>query len=69
MSDWFQDIYDKNKKVFFELLKEAEKHNTTLKLSVGMDGVVIFSSYNDVMTKTIAQDQKSITYNQYHEFD
>lgn len=69
MNDWFQDIYDKNKKTFFELLKEAEKHNTTLRLSVCPDGTVIFSSTDDVMTKTLTQDQTSITYTQFHEFD
>lgn len=67
-NDWFQELYDNNKETFYELLKVASDKNTTIRLSVSPDGAVIFSANDGDITKTIVQDQNSITYRQYHEF-
>jgi len=67
--DWFQELYDTNKETFFKLLQVANKRNTILRLSVDPDGTVIFSANDDGITKTIMQDQDSITYRQYHQFN
>lgn len=67
-NDWFQELYSNNKETFYELLKVASDKNTTIRLSVSPDGAVIFSANDGDITKTIVQDQNSITYRQYHEF-
>lgn len=68
-NDWFQELYDKHKKTFFDCLKEADKHNANIRLSVYQDGTVTFSSDDGDILKTITQDQESISYMQYHEFE
>lgn len=68
-NDWFQELYNNNKETFYELLKVASDKNTTIRLSVSPDGAVIFSANDGDITKTIMQDQDSITYRQYHEFN
>lgn len=67
-NDWFQELYSNNKETLYELLKVASDKNTTIRLSVSPDGAVIFSANDGDITKTIVQDQNSITYRQYHEF-
>lgn len=67
-NDWFQELFSNYKETFYELLKVASDKNTTIRLSVSPDGAVIFSANDGDITKTIVQDQNSITYRQYHEF-
>ena len=67
-NDWFQELFSNYKETFYELLKVASDKNTTIRLSVSPDGAVIFSANDEDITKTIVQDQNSITYRQYHEF-
>lgn len=68
-NDWFQELYAKHKKTFFDCLKEAIIHKADIRLSVNQDGTVTFSSDDGDILKTITQDQESISYMQYHEFE
>lgn len=68
-NDWFQELYAKHKKTFFDCLKEAIIHKADIRLSVNQDGTVSFTSDDGDILKTITQDQESISYMQYHEFE
>lgn len=68
-NDWFQELYAKHKKTFFDCLRYAIIHKADIRLSVNQDGTITFSSDDGDILRTITQDQESISYMQYHEFE
>ena len=68
-NDWFQRLYSIHKDAFYDCLKEAIIHKADIRLSVHQDGTIIFSSDDGDVLKTLTQDQESLMYTQYHEFE